>query len=81
MSGWSSEEDSTLSRWTEIMCSPHVINKNGLTVLLQFGKAVITDTCWLVLQVLQVVLVGRAGLTHHLLNTQAAVTTVGGLNM
>lgn len=29
----------------------------------------ITHTCWLVLQVLQVVLVGRAGLTHHLSDT------------
>lgn len=40
-----------------------------LTVFLQLSKAVITHTCWLVLQVLQVVLVGRAGLTHHLSKT------------
>lgn len=40
--------------------------KGSLTVLLQLGKAMVTHSSWLVLQVLQVVLIGRARLTHHL---------------
>lgn len=39
------------------------------TVLLQLGEAVVTHSSRLVLQVLQVVLVGGARLTHHLLHT------------
>lgn len=39
------------------------------TVLLQLGKAVVTHARRLVLQVLQVVLIGRASLTHHLSTT------------
>lgn len=48
-----------------------------LTILLQLSKAVITDTCWLVLQVLQVVLIGRACLTHHLSDTHVTAMRKG----
>lgn len=48
-----------------------------LTVLLQFGKAVVTHSCWLVLQILQVVLIGGACLTHHLSDTRVTVVRTG----
>lgn len=60
------KHESLTLQYARVLC---LCNANLRTVLLQLGEAVVTHSSRLVFQVLQVVLVAGARLTHHLLHT------------